>query len=265
MPIGNYTVAFLDILGFKESIYHVPLQDLANRYEYIVGKIGNWLNRPLPGEPQDISFFPKHGPGQEWCKRHIFSDSIILFSLDETSDSCLKLLLYAWKFTQILLGAGVPTRGAITYGEMYINEAQQVFLGKALTEAYLLEQDQQWIGGGIDDSVFKAFPALDKEVKNSVLQDIFFEYDIPMKDGKTRKMRTLNWRWNLIVKDGTRSLFPRVKDPNTTAKQENTLNYAKAIVSTGRVYVLNQEVLPYMLRLYYVGAGLPPYGHGDDL
>jgi hypothetical protein len=265
MPIGNYTVALLDILGFKESIYHVPLKDLANRYEYLVGQIGAWLNQPLPNEPQDISFFPKHQPGQEWCKRHIFSDSIILFSLDETSDSCLKLLLYAWRFTQILLGAGVPTRGAITYGEMYINEAQQVFLGKALTAAYLLEKNQKWIGGAIDDSVFKAFPALDREVKNSLLENIFFEYDIPMKDDTTRKMRTLNWRWNLIVKDGTRSLFPPSKDQEIIAKQENTLKYAKKVVSTNKVYVLNQEVLPYMLRLYYVGAGLPPYEHGDDL
>jgi len=265
MPIGNYTVAFLDILGFKEAIDHVPLKDLANRYEYVVVQIGDFLNRPFPNEPQDISFFPNHQPGQEWCKRHIFSDSIILFSLDGTSDSCLKLLLYAWKFTQILLGARVPIRGGITYGEMYVSEEQQVFLGKALTKAYLLEKDQYWIGTAIDDSVFTAFPALDKEMKNSLLQDIFLEYDVPMKDDATRKMRTLNWCYNLRVKEGIRSLFPLSKDQEIRAKQENTLKYAEMVFSGNRANSQNQDNLPFMLRIFDVAPGKPLTEHSDDL
>ncbi|OGP55965.1 MAG: hypothetical protein A2Y65_05660 [Deltaproteobacteria bacterium RBG_13_52_11] len=265
MPIGNYTVAFLDILGFKEAIYHIPLGALSNRYEYIVVEIGELLNRPFRNVPKEISFFPKPQPRQEWCKRHIFSDSIILFSLDDTSDNCLKLLLYAWKFTQLLLGAGVPTRGGITFGEMYINKKKQVFLGKALTEAYVLEQNQQWIGTAIDDSVFRAFPVLDEAFKGPLLQDIFFEYDVPMKNCKTQRVRTLNWRWNLVIEAGTRSLFPLSKDRKIKKKQKNTLKYAKTFIDTGRTYPQDENRLPPLLRRLEVGSGKPPLKHGDDL
>jgi len=267
MPMGNYTVAFLDILGFKRSIDNVPLEDLAHRYEYLVGQIGNWLNEAsVKGVDINwIPLFPDPLRINKLCTRYFFSDSIILFSEDNTSKSCLNLLTYAWKFHQVLLGAGVPIRGGITHGEMYINKEQQIFLGKALTDAYLLEKNQQWIGVAIDKSVFTAFPDLDNLLKaNDLLNSVFFEYDVPLKDGITQKMRTLNWRYNLKVEHGTRSLFPPTHDERVLEKQNNALKYDSAVVSAKKHCSQDRDQLPSMFRIYEV-RNSKPLENGDDL
>ncbi|MGQ0518579.1 hypothetical protein ACT453_55425, partial [Bacillus sp. D-CC] len=78
--------------------------------------------------------------------KNVFSDSIILVSEDDNRESVLKLLVYTWRLTQMFMGMGMPVRGGISFGEFYINENSNVFLGEALTNAYLLESKQQWAG-----------------------------------------------------------------------------------------------------------------------
>jgi hypothetical protein len=264
---GNYTVALFDILGFKEMILNMPLEELARRYEYVIGKCADYFNYHLSDEFRKLSIFPNHPVGKPFCNKYIFSDSIILFSEDGSSESCLKLLIYAWRLSQQLLVSGFPSRGAVTHGEVYVNDAQKIFLGKALTDAYELERSQKWIGASIDFSVFKAFPDLSTLIKSEdyIFRDLFMEYDVPMKDEKILKMRTLNWRWNLIVQKGTRSLFPYSSDQRVIIKQKNSLEYTRQFVSTGRVYMKNQDKIPVELRSMWVGDKEPPFEHGDEL
>ncbi len=118
-----------------------------------------------------------------------------------------------------------------------------------------------------DFSEFNEFPELSELIKseNYVLRDLFFEYDVPMKGGYCIRMHTLNWRWNLIVEKGTRSLFPQSTLEDVTVKQNNSLEYAKQFVSTGRIYMQNQDKIPVELRSMWRGAKEPPFKHGDEL
>ena len=262
----NYrTVAFLDILGFKQKIRETPIEELASKYESLIDT-AEALNRPsLPGRSLP-SLFPDHKKNLPWCIKNIFSDSIILISHDNTQLSAMKLLVYTWRLTQVFIAYKMPLRGAITCGELYTNPQKNITLGKALTTAYEIENKQQWIGTVIDNDMKERMPELFQNITNiSILSDIFFEYDVPLKDGSTKKFHTLNWRWNMIVKDGTRSLFSGSKDVRVSEKINNTLAYAKSIVDSKRVYVQNQDQLPVELRSFWVGNQQPPFAHGDDL
>jgi hypothetical protein len=160
----------------------------------------------------------------------------------------------------------MPLRGAVTFGEMYINLSNNIYLGKALTRAYDLERRQQWIGVAIDKSLPDAFSEMFKVIsdKNNILSQIFLKYDVPFKDKTNDKLHTINWRWNLVVEDGTKSLFLQKEDKNVLEKINNTLQYAKYVISTKKVYVQDQKNLPIELRSMFIGSSEPPFKHGDD-
>jgi hypothetical protein len=133
--------------------------------------------------------------------------------------------------------------------------------------AYELEQAQAWIGVALHPSVHEQFPDLlpSNEAPRGLLDDIFLKYPVPMKDGSSQNLRTLNWRFNLVVEKGTRSLFANDGPQQVMQKVNNTLKYAEAIVRSGRIYVAEQSTLPAELRSMWIGGKEPPFPHGDDL
>jgi hypothetical protein len=264
-PSSHRTVAFLDILGFKKKISELPLPDLARKYEYLVD-LADVMNRPLNFSADIPSLFPDHPKGKAWCVKHIFSDSIILIADEDHPASCLKLLVYTWRLSQILISQNMSARGAIAYGEIYTNLNKNIILGKGLTDAYQLESKQQWVGICIDDSVAAAYPDLFSNIKdqNNLLRPVFFEYPVPFKDGSCKQLITLNWRINLIAENGTRALFSKDTHGDVFQKIKNTLEYARTVVKSGRIYAYGDNV-PVELRTFYIGAKEPPFKHGDDL
>jgi hypothetical protein len=262
---NNRTVAFLDILGFKQQIFETPIEELASKYEKLIDTT-EALNRPALPWQKLPTLFPDYKNNTPWCIKNIFSDSIILISHDNTLLSSMKLLVYAWRLSQVFIAYKMPLRGAITFGELYTNPQKGITLGKALTTAYELENKQQWIGVTIDNSMKESMPELFQQINNvPILSDIFFEYEVPFKDGSTSRCHTPNWRWNMIVKDGTRSLFSKSQDAGVIEKINNALAYAKSIIDSKRVYVQSQDHLPVELRSFWVGDQHPPFAHGDEL
>ncbi len=260
---------FFDVLGFKELIASMTLVDLANKYERMI-KWTTVINRKLrvgPNGKEIPTLFPDHPVNDPWCKRYIFSDSIILVSYGDDEVSFLKLIIYARTLLQVLIAMGLPARGAIVFDELYENSNLNIVLGKALTRAYDLEQRRQWIGGSIDDELRIHFPKVFKhlEPKSGVLSDAFLRYPVPFKDGTSTMMQTLNWRFNLISEKGTRSLFNKANDKSSEEKIQNTIKYARCIVESGRIYVEKQDLLPVELRTFWVGSKKPPFPHGDEL
>jgi len=41
---------------------------------------------------------------------------------------------------------GIPLRGAMAFGELYVDKENDIFFGKALVEAYRFGEHQDWIG-----------------------------------------------------------------------------------------------------------------------
>jgi hypothetical protein len=264
--IGKYTLGFFDILGFASRVRSVALPDLAGDYERLLAHAEAFI-RPHSFDVPQESLFPGHPPNAPYCDKYVFSDSIILISRGEDSQSALKLMIYSWRLFQQFLAAGSPLRGAITHGDLYVNRTSGVFLGMALTSAYELEQSQDWVGASIDSSVWEAYPDLSDDVQApmSLLGTLFPEYDVPLKSALTKRLRALNWRFNLIVLNGTRSLFPEAQQEEALGKQTNTLDFARWVRSSRLAYAQNTP--PVETRTFFVGDSKhkPPFDHGDDL
>ncbi|MCY3020753.1 MAG: hypothetical protein NTW87_17180 [Planctomycetota bacterium] len=264
--VEKRAVAYLDVLGFRELLRTTPLAKLGAQYDRMVAQT-EAQNRPFPLGVPVPTLFPEHPVNAPLCRRYVFSDSIILLSNTPAIVDCLKLLVYAWRFHQSLLASGFPTRGAVAYDDLYENPQTNVVLGKALTTAYELEQAQQWIGVAVDKSVeplLYLVPPVIAQYRN-LLDTVFWSYPVPLKDGRTVTLRTFNWRFNLIVEKGTKSLFRVSQEPSARAKVENTLAYAKAVIQSVAAYVTPMENVPVELRRYFVGAKKPPFDHGDEL
>lgn len=265
-PTNNRTVAFLDVLGFRHAVMKTPLSELAATYERRIAEAEALLH-PVHYKSGEPSLFPGHPAKTPLCQQFIFSDSIILVSIDDKEISALKLLVQAWRLSQAFLAFKMPLRGGIAFGELYSNPLKNICLGRALTAAYELERKQAWIGAAIDRTVEVAFPQILPEEGASLglLDDIFLRYKVPMKDGTYENYRTLNWRFNLVVEKGTRSLFVENGAADVMQKIANTLDYAETVVKSGRIYVADQSALPVELRSMFVGEIEPPFLHGDNL
>ncbi|MDH2916961.1 MAG: hypothetical protein PXX77_08815 [Gallionella sp.] len=260
------TVAFLDILGFRQMVMNTPLSELVEKYERQIANAES-MRHPLFEKSEVPMLFSEHPAHTPLCEQYIFSDSIILVSTDNQAISALKLLIHAWRLSQAFIAYKMPLRGGIAFGELYSNPLRHICVGKALTVAYELEKIQAWIGVSIDQSVEDAFPELflADVTKAGLMDDLFLRYKVPMKDGTSKVHRTLNWRFNLIVEKGTRSLFVNSDATDVRQKVANTLDYAETVVRSGRVYVADQSKLPVELRSMWIGGKEPPFKHGDDL
>ncbi|HUW51389.1 MAG TPA: hypothetical protein VMV75_10295 [Sulfuricella sp.] len=260
------TVAFLDILGFRQAVLNTPLSELVDKYERRIAE-ADGMNHPESLPSGTPSLFPDHSPNAPWCQKFVFSDSIILVSVDDKAVSALKLLVYAWRLSQAFIAFQMPLRGGIAFGELYSNPLRNICLGSALTTAYDLERSQDWIGAAIHSSVVDAFPELlsPDNANRGLLDDIFLRYSVPMKIGPSQHLRTLNWRFNLVVEKGTRSLFASDGPTEVMQKVTNTLKYAETVVCSGRIYVADQSNLPVELRSMWIGGKEPPFPHGDHL
>jgi hypothetical protein len=258
------TVAILDILGFKEMIETTPIDDLSKKFARVVDGVLNKINRQLIQAPSEPSLFGDFGDEKSWCLSFHFSDTIVLISHDDSETSCLKLLVYLRTVTQFLLSSKYPSRGAVSFGEMFVDVDRRMFLGKALTDAHNLEKRQDWIGCAISNSIEVAFPNIFK--KSDVLEKVFPVYQIPMKDGPVQNMRTVNWRWGLVVQGGTKSLFPNIDKWPEKRKIDNTLQFAKSMRITDCAFAPNDSLIPLEVRTMFVGNGPPPpnFQHGDD-
>lgn len=257
-------VAFLDILGFKDLLGKNGADAIADKYSHVIHLVKSF-NRDLLPNSEEPSLFAIRSEETRWCISKIFSDSIILVSLEDSEESCLRLLLYVWRLLQACLSIQMPFRGGIAYDEMCVDEDNEIFLGRALTKAYELEGAQEWIGAVIHEDIEKAFPNIFNGTICPYLKNIFLKYSVPFKGGARKRLHTMNWRFNLNVEEGTRSLMPYSTDKSVIKKVQNTLKYAQDVVQSGEVYVSDRGNAPIELRLFSCGSKLPPFPHGDDL
>lgn len=264
----NRSVGFIDVLGFRQLVESTSAGELGEKFVRVVDLVQGFLKRPpLPGKELP-RLFPEHAPDAPWCISHVFSDSIILISSTGSRNDCLKLLVFALRAMQTLIAHGFPVRGAVAYGDLFVDLQRRLFLGPALTRAYELEQRQDWIGGAVDPGVERAFPDLFSAGEHlATVEALFPCYQVPFKSGEVREYRTLNWRWNLVVERGTRSLFGSPSDWADHRKVLNALEYALHVRSRGLAYPAQPDKVPVEVQSYFVGDGPPPpkFGHGDEL
>lgn len=243
---GKRAVAYFDVLGFKAKIKSQDLQTIVDQYENLI----NFTNGQITFNEESKSYSFK-----EVCYRYIFSDSIFLVAYEDTEESFYALLSYAWRMMQFAIACGYPLRGAIVYGDIYVNVSKNIYVGEAIVDAVLLEGSQNWIGAVIDNSVFLRYKNIFTDEKlGDVHSLILQEYNVPGKNGTFNKHFTINWRANLNSHNGIKVLFDNEsKDECVQAKIENTLEYCKYLRSINKVY-MDRESAPMQYRHVFMGS-----------
>lgn len=183
---GERFVAFFNILGFGSW---VESEGSKKVFTYVRGFLNLMVRSSLPGSTvhQDMSVdIQKSDIG------YInFSDSIVFYSRND-SYHCLKAMLtVCGEFMNIVIcGPSRMLRGAIAHGEFYADPKANAYVGKALIDAYKLEEDQDWLGLSLHDSVevVKYFQQALNEHNGYIVRSL-----VPLRSNSKKKPYCINW------------------------------------------------------------------------
>lgn len=186
-PTEKRFIAFFDILGFKDLIQRNSHEDIYNKLTSI-SKIKVDTEKILNGEINN-SIIEK----QERIKTASFSDSIILFTKNDSIPSFEYFLVAVNTFFTKVILSGIPIKGAMAHGELSINQSQQIYFGQPLIDAYQLEEDVNYFGVVAHNSIDKYILELKgKNRLSEVVEELTIEFQTPMKYGDIFH-RNINW------------------------------------------------------------------------
>lgn len=180
-------IAVCDILGFKNLLRSFPLKEIVDDHlGYFRKVLYHSLHQKEP--PNDFpsldDLIAQKRVGFAW-----FPDTVLFYSLEDTEDDYKNVIeTVTWLIFETIFNPHVRIRAGISYGEVYIDQKNQIYLSQAISDAYELLQRQEWCGG-----------ALTKLAEAKVPQDVregrviypwyVVHYDIPMKPPKTVQIR----------------------------------------------------------------------------
>jgi hypothetical protein len=175
--IGYHWIAMLDILGFRPMVQAQPLTELSRLVERLF----------VAAKPTDAAFHFQAPDGGIATKSltlgHLhFSDTIMLWTppLDRRNpDANTQMFVNLCQSVGNLIGLalinGIPLRGGLAGGECYIDPLKQIAIGQPIIDAYLLEQEQEWIGAAVASKGFPKLKPFDS------FSDRLVKYAVPTK------------------------------------------------------------------------------------
>ena len=221
----NRMVAVCDILGYSNLVREHSLQELI---DYHLGNILNVIKSSIPVMERNITSPTQLELLRTGMVGHVaFSDTVIIYSLNDDRDGRKNVLDAVYRLLCIPMNTPYYRyRVGISYGEMYVDRDEGIYIGKALIEAHDLEVLQEWSGAALSESATNMFK--DYFPENSMLVD----YDVPIKKDKTKRLTVVNWtlanheivpaqkNWMWRIEKGQR--VSRYKDPQIERKVRNT-------------------------------------------
>jgi len=172
-------VAFLDIMGFKDRMYRESHNDVLKFMEALSGRIKSIEKLAT-----------KRLTGQRGVVRPIFfSDSILLVSNDDSTESRVSIIAACIWLTRACLSMGVPIKGAISLGMQTSNFDKSLHFGKALIDAYLLQNEVFFYGIVFHHSAELKLPKAIEQTGGSY----WVLYDTPFKKVGKIKHYVVDW------------------------------------------------------------------------
>ena len=181
----NRFVAFLDIMGFKDFVSrnsHDKVYEMLKK----LSRSKKIIDKLVPGNVSSNYY----GKGIYTTS---FSDSIILFSTDDTQDS---FDLFSSSVAYILSEAmkdSIPMKGAIAHGIISVDKERQIYFGQPLIDAYLLQEDVNYYGVVAHNSIDHYF--LTNKIEDYI-RSMYANIKTPLKAGRIDH-HNLNWFVNL--------------------------------------------------------------------
>ncbi|MEE0881966.1 MAG: hypothetical protein U0L65_00915 [Bacteroidales bacterium] len=198
-------VLYLDIMGFKERVTKVEISELEEQLKAF--KTKNKKLKPLLEKSNT-------NPKETLINMAQFSDSIVLVTVGDTLDDLNRICKAAVILMRTGLETGFALRGAMAKGEMIFDKENQLFFGKALVDAYLLEEELCYYGivfhESMEEKVIKIEESPDFCMVNVddttrktyiPIEDI----DIPLKKGKSKHYHIAWHKMNKKLEKGNMS------------------------------------------------------------
>lgn len=171
----NCFVAALDIMGFKTIVESESPRNIYSIFSSIVSEIHY--------------YFDKENTGMNITAK-IFSDSIFLITKDGSSESFSSIVIAAAHFQNLLFKQGIALNGAIAYGEVTCDSENDIFYGKAINDAHILQEKLYCYCIALDETANERR----QEIMNIQLPecyksfpDLIIDCEIPLKCNKNKK------------------------------------------------------------------------------
>lgn len=161
---GKRFVGFIDIMGFK---------DLVARSNH--NEVYKKLKKVFSAFKQESIDDPMHGTDPN--KLFIFSDSIIIFSKDDSVNQMKEFSRNMRVLMERLLKDAIPFRGGIAFGEITVDDESSIFFGQPLIDAFLLSEELLFYGIAVHHTVEPMIK------RDSYFNKRFIFYNSRMKNG----------------------------------------------------------------------------------
>lgn len=171
----NRFVAFFDLLGFKDKV-------MRHSHEIIY----NELNE-LSEYRKLFETASQKTPFKELFKDadiHIvsFSDSIIIFS---KNDSTANFELFTMSIMEIFIYAiknKMAMKGGVSHGMVSMNKSKQIYFGQPIIDAYLVEEDVDFLGIVCHNSIDK-YIKKNERIELFLIDGLYKFHKTPLKCG----------------------------------------------------------------------------------
>lgn len=124
-----------------------------------------------------------------------FSDSIILFTSDDTDNSVFDIVINTATILAAALSNKIPMKGAIAFGEMTVDKDKSLYFGKPLIDAYELHQELRMYGLVLHHTAQTHFEQLRNNNKSSLasaIESLLWDYHVPLEFGAVTH-KCLDW------------------------------------------------------------------------
>lgn len=112
-------VAFIDVLGFKNLVFSADPKPIEKYYNFLLSKFAE-------------------GAIKRKLEYLLISDSIVIFC-DDTLENLFTLIKFTSLLQSGLLTEGIIIRGAISSGDLFVDQENNIIVGTGLVNSYGLE------------------------------------------------------------------------------------------------------------------------------
>lgn len=123
-------ILYADIMGFKDRVMRTKHQNLEKKFNSLITDLDDWFSPNKNAQTFKVSFF---------------SDSILVVDTN-TKEGFNRISKAAAGLMQVSLEHKFPLKGVISKGNFTYNEEKQLFFGRALVDAYLLQEQIHYYG-----------------------------------------------------------------------------------------------------------------------
>lgn len=136
-------VVFFDVMGFKDLIARNDAKTVYNQMKKL-----SYIKDEIPNAIQTT-----HSTLYREVYSTTFSDSIALFTIDDSVESLDNILYMSRAIMTSAIMTKIPIKGSIAHGEISVDRDRQIFCGQPIVDSYELQEDLNYYGVVFHNSV----------------------------------------------------------------------------------------------------------------